>query len=97
MITDRVHPDKVDAYLKSCGIDYSQLEGAYAALNLRRLHLLDCYRMKRNVRIIGVLVVIISLGIPGVLGEQKAVVISLGLMVYGIALAVTGNLTIRQR
>jgi hypothetical protein len=97
MVTDRVHPDKIDAYLFKCGVDRSQLDTLYSDLNLRRSHLLACYKMKRNVRGIGVLVMLFAIGIPVLLGEQSAVIISIGLLVYGSALAITGHLTVFRR
>jgi hypothetical protein len=78
------------------GIPESELDDIYAGLNLRRSHLLDCYKMKRNVRVIGVLVVCASVSIPIISTGQTTILVSIGLLVYGVALAITGSLTVYQ-
>jgi hypothetical protein len=96
MVTQRQHPDRIDAYLQQRGIPNAEIPDVYTALNLRRSHLLDCYRMKRNVRIVGLLMIAGSVSVPVFHATQASIVVSLGLLVYGIALAVTGNLIVYQ-
>lgn len=91
LIRQRAHPVRIDDFLKSCGVDEAALDGAYAELNLRRSHVLACYKMKRNARWVGALVILASVAVP-VLGDgQMVIMISLGLFVYGVVLVVTGN------
>ena len=96
LLGKRSHPERIDAFLKECGIEEADVDDAYAALNLRRTYLLDRYKMKRNVRVIGLLVMLISSGIPAFGGGQTTILVSIGLLTYGLALAITGSLTVYQ-
>ncbi len=96
MIGNRSHPDQIDRFLIQCGIPESELDEFYAGRNLRRSHLLACNKMKRNVRVIGALLICISIGIPVISFGQATILVSLGLLGYGVALAITGNLTVYQ-
>jgi hypothetical protein len=96
MISARRHPGRIEAYLAEQGYAPNEIEEIFAKTNLRRSHLLDCYRMKRNVRIVGCLFILGSLGIPVFSSSGTVVLVSLGLLVYGIALTITGSLTVYQ-
>jgi hypothetical protein len=94
LIAGRAHPDRIDGFLTQCGIPESELDDFYIGLNMRRSHLLDRYKMKRNVRVIGALVICTSISIPVISAGQTTILVSLGLLVYGVALAITGSLTV---
>ena len=53
LFADRRHPDEIGSFLTSLGFSDADIAEFYAEENLRRSHLLDCYRMKRNVRLVG--------------------------------------------
>ena len=93
MISDRRHPDAIDAYLVERGFTDTDIAGFYAESNLRRGHLLSCYRMKRNVRLIGVALLAFSAAVP-IFGGPF--LLSITMVVYGIALIATGSLTVFQ-
>lgn len=93
LIADRRHPDAIDAFLASQGLTEMDIALLYGEYNLRRDHLLDCYRMKRNVRFVGVAMLAVALGIHQFGGP---LVVHLGLAVYAIAIIVTGSLTVYQ-
>ena len=93
MISDRKHPDAIDAYLNERGFSESEIADFYTESNLRRCHLLACYRMKRNVRLIGVALLAFSAAVPLIGGP---LLVSITIVVYGIALIVTGSLTVYQ-
>jgi len=97
LIANRAHPDAIDRFLTGCGIPESELSDAYEDLNIRRRHLLDCYKMKRNVRLIGVLIIVSSIVIPFVSAGQTMILVSIGLLLYGLALAITGNRMVLQQ
>ena len=91
MIQDRLHPDVIDGYLTQCGYGPQEIDEIYTDMNLRRRHLLDCYRMKRNVRFIGVLIVLIScvtVFLP------RGGLVSIALFAYGSYMAATGSMLI---
>jgi len=94
MISGRRHPDRIEAYLAECGCSPEEIEGVFDEFNVRRKQLLAAYRMKRNVRIVGVLIVVGSIGIPLISSGGTVIVVSLGLVAYGIAMTLTGSLTI---
>lgn len=94
LLRKAIHPDKVDEFLMGCGALREQLEQAYDDLNLRRSHLLDCYRMKRNVRLVGSVILLVMAVMTFASHGSIPVVISVGLIVYGIALIVTGDLKV---
>ena len=96
MITAGRHPDRIDAYLAEQGLSAAEMDDVLSEANIRRSHLLACYRMKRNVRIIGGLVILCSIGIPAFDSSGAVVLVSLGLLVYGVALMITGSLTVYQ-
>ena len=96
MISARQHPDRIEAYLAERGYSATEIEEIFAESNVRRSHLLDCYRMKRNVRIIGGVIVLGSFSIPVFNSSGTVILVSLGLLVYGIALVITGSLTVYQ-
>ena len=93
MIADRKHPDLLDAYLNECGFSAAEVEKYYVESNLRRKHLIDCYRMKRNVRLIGVALLVFSIVAPMFGGP---LVVSIPILVYAVALIATGSLTVYQ-
>lgn len=93
MISDRKHPDAIDAYLTERGFSDSEIADFYTESNLRRGHLLACYRMKRNVRLIGVALLTFSAAVPLFGGP---LLVSITMVVYGIALIATGSLTVYQ-
>jgi hypothetical protein len=96
LVAARQHPDRIEAYLKELAFSTNDIEQVYTAANLRRSHLLACYRMKRNVRLIGGLVILSAVSVPIFDASGTTIVISLGLLVYGIALAITGSMTVYQ-
>jgi hypothetical protein len=96
MMSARQHPDRIEAYLAEHGYSPAEIEEVFAELNVRRSHLLDCYRMKRNVRIVGVLLIVGSVCFPVFNSSGTVILVSLGLLVYGIALAITGSFTVYQ-
>lgn len=96
MISARWHPDRIEAYLTERGCSAADIEQIYSHYNLRRTHLLAEYRSRRNLRIVGVLIVVGSIGIPLINSGGTVLVVSLGLIAYGIALAITGSLTVYQ-
>ena len=94
MVRKSIHPARIDELLIACGALSEQLEHTYGELNLRRSHLLDRYRMNRNVRIVGAIIVLCVAGLAFVNRGQVPVVISLGLIAYGLALVISGNLKV---
>ncbi len=88
------HPRVVDDFLIRCGLLREQLEQAYDDLNLRRSHLLERYRMKRHVQWVGACIVLLVVGIGVIHQGQVSIILSGGLIAYGIALIVTGNLKV---
>jgi len=96
MVSTRQHPDRIETYLAECGCSAAEIEDIFEESNIRRSHLLDCYRMKRNVRIIGGLIALGSVSIPAFDASGIVILVSLGSLAYGIAIAVTGSLTVYQ-
>jgi len=97
MISDSKHPDTIDAFLAANNFTDDDIANYYFEANLRRSHLLACYRMKRNIRLIGVGIVAYSAVIPfigGFIGGP--ILISVGMAAYGIGLIITGSFTIFQ-
>jgi hypothetical protein len=98
MIRKAAHPDRIDAFLQEAGFEKSQVDELFTELNLRRKDLLYRYKVHRNVRIVGWILVLIS-GAPGLIfllagGGPGTAVVSLGLLAYGIGVAVTGDLNV---
>lgn len=93
MIVDRRHPDQIEEYLASLGFSAEDIDEFYRETNKRRSHLLDCYRMKRNVRLVGVAILFGALAVP-VLGGSW--ILSVGLIVYAVAIIATGSLLVYQ-
>lgn len=93
MISGRRHPDRIEAYLAERGCSPEEIEGVFRQFNVRRKHLLAEYHRKRNVRIVGVLIVVGSIAIPLISSGGAVLVVSLGLVAYGIWMALTGSLT----
>ena len=93
LIADRQHPDVVESFLVESGFSDSHVAEFYADSNLTRSRLLDRHRMKRKVRFVGLAIAACAFGLPLVDGP---IVVSVGLLVYGIAIAATGSLTIYQ-
>lgn len=96
MISARQHPDRIEGYLAERGYSPVEIDDLFTKLNKRRSHLLDCYRMKRTVRIVGALVIFGAFGIPLFDSSGMMIMVSLSMLVYGIALAATGSLTVYQ-
>jgi hypothetical protein len=88
MLIDRQHPDQIDAFLVSHGFSAADISEFYSEANLRRSHLLDCYRMKRNARLVGFAILFGAVAVP-VFGGS--LVLSVGLVVYAIAIVATGS------
>ncbi|MCC9656707.1 hypothetical protein [Rhodopirellula halodulae] len=93
MISDRRHPDTIDAYLVQRGFSDSDIANYYSESNLRRSHLLACYLMKRTVRLIGVALLAFSAAVPLFGGP---LLVSITIVDYGIALIATGSLTVYE-
>lgn len=93
MVADRCHPQKIDDYLTELGYTTEQIDQIYYQLNYRWSHQLSCYRMKQNVRFIGVIIALSSVAVSSI-GGGLVIVFSFSGLVYGIAVAITGNLTV---
>jgi hypothetical protein len=91
MIADRRHPDVIDSFLASHGFSEAEIGQFYTETKLRRSHLLDCYRMKRNVRLVGEAILCGAIGIAVFGGSW---LLSVGLIVYAIAIIATGSLMV---
>ena len=90
LILDRVHPGAVDSFLRQLGYSDLQINAIYFERNWSRKNLLYWYKTKRNVQIVGGVVVLLALISAGF----GTVSIPVGLLAYGIALIWTGRLTI---
>jgi len=85
MIAARQHPDRIEAYLAERGYSPAEMEDVFSKFNVRRPHLLTCYRMMRNLRIIGGLLILGSVSSPVFNSPGTVILVSLGLLVYGVA------------
>lgn len=94
MIGSRTHPDQIENYLTERGYSKTDIDKLYADANIRRYHLFDCYRMKRNVKLVGCLLVFIAVAMSLFVQGSNSLVISLGLLAYGAAMVITGSLTV---
>ena len=98
MIRQAAHPDRIDAFLLEAGLEKPQVDELFAELNVRRKDLLYWHKVRRNMRIVGLVLILIS-GAPGLVfllagGGPGTAVVSLGLLAYGIGVAVTGDLRV---
>jgi|GEM_PF-1804311 len=98
MIRQASHPDRIDAFLLEVGFEKPQIDELYSEMNLRRKDLLYWHKVRRNIRIVGLVIILIS-GAPGLIfllagGGPGTAVVSLGLLAYGIGVAVTGDLKV---
>ena len=99
LVIARVHPKKIDEYMRSRGFEDDEIEAVYEEHGLRVKSLLAKYRMKRNTRIIGIALCLFAGGGAGaVFFSPVAMIIAIALFAYGLVMAITGEIyLIRDR
>jgi hypothetical protein len=96
LISARRHPERIEEFLAECGCSPAEIEEFFKQRTMRRSRLLADYRMKRNVRIVGVLIVLLATVPPFRASGGTIIGVSLGLLGIGVWMALTGSLTLHQ-